>query len=79
MKILGTKIIFVPKIHIWTNIFWEQNSFLTKNFLNSKNFQTQIFFDPKRSSLAFWYKPTKLKSFEPKTFQAEDFRPKSCF
>ena len=25
------------------------------------------------------YKPTKPKSFEPKTFQAEHFRPKSCF
>ena len=62
------KIISVPKIFIWTNFFSEQ-----------KIFQTQFFFfDPKRSSLVFWYKPTKPKSFEPKTFQAEHFRPKSC-
>ena len=51
----------------------------TQNFFGLKNFSDPNFFDPKRSSLVLWYKPTKPKSFEPKTYQAEHFRPKSCF
>ena len=49
-----------------------------KNFFGLKNFSDPNFFDAKRSSLVLLYKPTKPKSFEPKTFQAEHFRPKSC-
>ena len=57
----------------------ERNFFWPKICFDSKKIQTTIFFDPKRSSLVFWYKPTKPKCLEPKTFQAEHFRPKSCF
>ena len=72
----GTKDFFGPKNFFWTQkLSWTQNPII---FLDSKIFQTQIFFDPKRSSLVLWYKPTKPKSFEPKTYQAEHFRPKSC-
>ena len=72
-----TKKLNPPKIIIQT-YFGSKFFLLTKNNFDSKNFQTQFFFDPKRSSFVFWYKPTKPKSFEPKTYQAEHFRPKSC-
>ena len=48
-------------------------------FWTQKFFRPKFFFHPKRSSLVLWYKPTKPKSFEQKTFQDEHFRPKSCF
>ena len=64
---------FIPTKHFFgTKTFLNQNIFQTQNF-----FRTQIFFDQKRSNLVLWYKPTKPKSFEPKTFKAEHFRPKS--
>ena len=45
------------------------------NFCGLKNLSDPNFYDPKRSILVLWYKATKPKSFEPKTFQAEHFRP----
>ena len=74
-----TQTFFDPKIIFCTqNFHLDKPFFGTKFFFDSKYFQTQIFFDLKRSSLVFWYKPTQPKSLEPKTFQAEHFRPKSC-
>ena len=71
LKNFGTKNFFLdPKIFLSTK---------TQNFFGLKNFSDPNFFDAKRSSLVLLYKPTKPKSFEPKTFQAEHFRPKSCF
>ena len=69
--------------NLW-DFFWILTLFRNKIFLYQiffwlKKFSDPIFFDPKRSSSVFWCKPTKPKSFESKTFQAEHFRPKSCF
>ena len=72
---LSPKIVFGPNPSFGPNVFG-QKFFLPKIFSDSKAFQTQIFFDPKRSSLVFCFKHTKPKSFKPKTFQAGHFRPK---
>ena len=49
---LDHKIIFLPKIFIWTNIFSEQ-IFFDQNFFWLKKFSDPNFFDPKWSSLVF--------------------------
>ena len=74
----GPKLFLYPKFSFGQTFFRNVILFDQNFFFTQKNFRPKFFFDQKRSSLVFWYKPTKPKSFEPKTFQAEHFRPKSC-
>ena len=75
---LGLKFFRTQKLSFYPKFSFGQTFFQNEIFFDSKKCSAQIFFDPKRSSLVLCYKPTKPKSFEPKTFQAEHYRPKSC-